>query len=182
MFTDNHSQVSLQVLVAFLPYELRMIRRTGIELWTLHFWHNDLSPLVGLAEAYPVHYDPRDNMHVYVTVPTKGVVIAKCVTPGVAPMSWFEHRFLRKNARLSAEDPANVALVDAGIQKRDDLVDKSKRATRAAHKRHSFEELRRAAAKHFKEHEPETADEQPDSDDSPDLEHPSGPPKVDFLE
>jgi putative transposase len=50
----------------FLPVERRQIRRDGIRLFHLHYWHNVLSPRAGRSKTREViKYDPRNLSRVY---------------------------------------------------------------------------------------------------------------------
>ena len=51
----------------FLPFEQRLLRRDGIQLFRIHYWDNVLSPLAGRSDQpYIVRYDPRDLSRVFV--------------------------------------------------------------------------------------------------------------------
>jgi putative transposase len=46
----------------FLPVERRQIRRDGIRLFHLHYWHNVLSPRAGRSKTRElIKYDPRND-------------------------------------------------------------------------------------------------------------------------
>ena len=50
----------------FLPVERRQIRRDGIRLFHLHYWHNVLSPRAGRSKNRElIKYDPRNLSRVY---------------------------------------------------------------------------------------------------------------------
>ena len=53
--------------IDFLPFERRLIRRDGIQLFRIHYWDNTLSGLVGRSQhKLLIRYDPRDLSKVYV--------------------------------------------------------------------------------------------------------------------
>jgi putative transposase len=55
----------------FLPGEWRTVRRDGIRLFNLYYWHNVLSPIAGRStDQYLVKYNPRDLSRVFVQDPT----------------------------------------------------------------------------------------------------------------
>jgi putative transposase len=53
--------------IDFLPFERRLIRRDGIQLFRIHYWDNALSVLAGRSDQkLLIRYDPRDLSKVYV--------------------------------------------------------------------------------------------------------------------
>ena len=47
--------------IDFLPFEQRLIRRDGIQLFRIHYWDNTLSGLAGRSQhKLLIRYDPRD--------------------------------------------------------------------------------------------------------------------------
>jgi putative transposase len=56
--------------IDFLPGELRLIRRDGIRLFNIHYWHSVLSVVAGRStQKYLIRYDPTDLSHVFVQAP-----------------------------------------------------------------------------------------------------------------
>jgi putative transposase len=59
--------------IDFLPFERRLIRRDGIQLFRIHYWDNALSVLAGRSEhKCLIRYDPRDLSKVYVKDASSG--------------------------------------------------------------------------------------------------------------
>jgi putative transposase len=53
--------------IDFLPFERRLIRRDGIQMFRIHYWDNALSVLTGRSEQkFLIRYDPRDLSKVFV--------------------------------------------------------------------------------------------------------------------
>jgi len=134
-----------EILATFLPFETRKIRRTGIEMWGIHYWAPGLTEWVGEEQSRPVHYDPRDISVVYLRGPNGTVLTATQTREGLPCCSLAEWRALRARNRRAGRDPALLALRDGGIETRRDLIDQSKKATRAARRASAREAHRQAA-------------------------------------
>jgi putative transposase len=62
----RHPQQRDRFFLDFLPIERRKIRRDGIRLFHLHYWHDILSPQAGRSDARAlIRYDPRNLSRVY---------------------------------------------------------------------------------------------------------------------
>lgn len=147
MFTQPAIAAPLEVLVDFLPRKLRPIPPSGINLWGLRYWNDALGDLVGLKQKHEVMYDPRDVTRVYVRTSTGVLCVAACVTPGVERMSLWEWNRLKRLKRTApANEAASAALRALGIDQKDDVVRKSKKATRLARKHAAREEEHRRGA------------------------------------
>lgn len=121
-----------ELFVTFLPGERRLVRRDGVRLNNLRYWHDALSPWVPDESLHLVHYDPRDISRVYVRAPSGVVVCAPCISeelPGVSLAEWQSHR--RHLKQLSA-DPAVIAHKDQGVMARRRMIEASEHATSKA--------------------------------------------------
>jgi putative transposase len=121
-----------EVFATFLPFEQRMIRRTGIELWGITYWTPELGEWVGAEETKPVHYDPRDISTVYLRSPAGVITVAKPTRNDIPRVSLAEWRALRADERAQGRDPALTAVRDAGLQTRRQLINNTLKATRNA--------------------------------------------------
>lgn len=122
----------LEILVNFLPGVWRTVRRGGIELWALGYWHDDLGAFVGCNDPQLIYYDPRDITRVYVRAPDGLLRECTVLDPDIKRMSLTEWRRQRKQKLSSADDPSLDELKDLGIEKKEELERKSKRETLAA--------------------------------------------------
>lgn len=138
----------LDVLAWFLPAERRKVRRDGIELFGLRYWHPELEDLIRKGEPVLVNYDPRDVSRVYVRASDGQVRSAPVITHGAKAVSLYEHQQTRRLRRKAAKNPAALALLDAGIEAADALVATSRKATRTARIRIAREQDRRISVKH----------------------------------
>ena len=111
----------------FLPFKLRTIRRTGIELGGSRYWHEDLTPMLNSGESQVVRYDPRNPGQVWVRR-RDGVLVTAYViggrAMGAAP-SFVAAMDEMTRARLNAE-------IDKGFEITDGIEDAAERATREA--------------------------------------------------
>lgn len=121
-----------EVLLAFLPGELRVVQRDGVHVNAIRYWHPSLSEWIGDGEKHFVHYDPRDIRYAYLRSPSGQVVRAEAITPGIPEMSLAEWRADRSEQSKHSQDPALVALSDAGLVERRAMIDSSTKATRKA--------------------------------------------------
>jgi putative transposase len=115
----------------FLPYKYRLVKRTGIELFTSRYWHADLAPLIGKHEDVAVRYDPRDPSRVWVRHEGRLIEAHAIAGPGLEGYKAKQRMDAAETARMEAE-------LDAGYAHRDRIEANAERATKAA---------RRAAAK-----------------------------------
>ncbi|MGA7438936.1 MAG: transposase [Luteibacter sp.] len=121
-----------ELFITFLPAERRLIRRDGVRLNNLRYWHEALSPWVGDEALHLIHYDPRDISKVYVRAPSGLVVCAQCISeelPGVSRAEWQAHRSHLKHL---SSDPAVIAHKDRGVLARREMIEASERATSKA--------------------------------------------------
>jgi len=121
-----------EVLLAFLPGELRVVQRDGVHVNAVRYWHPSLSEWIGDGEKHFVHYDPRDIRYTYLRSPSGQVVRAEAITPGIPEMSLAEWRADRGERSKLSQDPALLALSDGGLVERRAMIDNSTKATRKA--------------------------------------------------
>ncbi|MGH8055328.1 MAG: Mu transposase C-terminal domain-containing protein [Stenotrophomonas sp.] len=133
-FTDEAGKFSCPPLIArpvdfrmdFLPYEIRIVRRTGIELNASRYWHEDLASMLNTNAGAMVRYDPRDPSAVWVRRPD-GILVTAPVIAGRAAGT------LSLNFSI---DPAMQAQMDAamdvGFDTTDSIEANAQRATKQA--------------------------------------------------
>lgn len=109
----------------FLPFETRLVRRTGIELRGSRYWHDDLAPMLRSDEPVRVRYDPRDPSEVWVRR-SDGVLVTAALIGGRAAESTRSRKVDRiTRTRLHAE-------TDKGFEATDRIEAIAQSATRAA--------------------------------------------------
>ena len=123
-----------EFMASFLPGELRVLTRTGVEIHRLQYWDDGLSNWVGQRAKVQVHYDPRDVTYVYVRTPGGALVKAAVTTPGISAISLAEWSARRQRERACCRDPALVEMSGASLRRNDSLVREAK-ASRTARRR-----------------------------------------------
>jgi len=142
-FTDEAGKFSCPPLIArpvdfrmdFLPYEIRIVRRTGIELNASRYWHEDLATMLNADAGAMVRYDPRDPSAVWVRRPD-GVLVTAPVIGGRAagPLSC-------RSPMAPATQAQMDATMDAGFDATDSIEANAQRATRQARRAHGARKL-----------------------------------------
>lgn len=131
--TDATGQVISPPLIArpmdfrmdFLPFEMRLVRRTGIELKGSRYWHDDLAPMLNSDGPVRVRYDPRDPGAVWVRR-SDGVLVTAALIGGRAADAIRSRKVDRAmQARLDAE-------TDKGFEATDNIEANARKATRQA--------------------------------------------------
>ncbi len=131
--TDAAGNLSSPPLVArpmefrmdFLPFEMRLVRRTGIELRGSRYWHHDLATMLNSDGPVRVRYDPRDPRSVWVRR-SDGVLVTADLIGGRATDPSCNRRLHRDTrARIDAE-------TDKGFEVTDSIELNAKEATRQA--------------------------------------------------
>lgn len=114
----------------FLPGQRRLIRRDGVQLFHLHYWHNVLSPRAGRsAKPVLIKYDPRNLSQVYWQDEDGQYWKLPYRNLALPPISLWEHdeavRRLRAEGRQQVDERQLVAVV---LQQRQ-LVEQARRKT-----------------------------------------------------
>ena len=119
-------------LLDFLPFETRVLRRTGVHLHNICYWSDGFAPWVGRSdEKVIVKYDPRDLRRVfvrlgasYVTAPTRNLA-----RPGV---TLWELRAALRALRARGRREVDEELIFQTIAAQRALIDGAARETAEA--------------------------------------------------
>jgi len=100
----------------FLPVERRQIRRDGIRLFHLHYWHNVLSPRAGRSKTRElIKYDPRNLSRVYWQDQQGNYWPIPYRNLALPPISLWEHdevlRRLKAESQREVDEDKLVAMV-----------------------------------------------------------------------
>jgi hypothetical protein len=91
----------------FLPFEERVIRRDGVRLFNVTYFHGALAPLLDRhARKRRIKYHPRDMSAVFIELPTGGHLRLPCADLGRPAVTLSEQRTATRTLR--AEGHANV--------------------------------------------------------------------------
>ena len=115
--------------MSFLPYVIRLVRRTGIELDNSRYWDDGLRPLLNQKEGVIVRYDPRRRGSVWVRRPD-GVLVTAGAIAGVAAndLSALRRMDDATKARMDSE-------MDKGFDTCDAIEAQAHRETQKARRR-----------------------------------------------
>ena len=103
-------------LLDFLPFEMRRVRREGIELFNIFYWHGALGTLAAnLRGKLPVKYNPLNLATVYLETPDGSHLAVPMRDRKRPPITKFEHdmavRDLRVRGLRSVDENALFAMV-----------------------------------------------------------------------
>ncbi|MBD8643112.1 transposase [Stenotrophomonas sp. CFBP 13724] len=104
----------LEFRIDFLPFEIRRVRRTGIELNSSRYWHEDLSSMLRSDTPVRVKYDPRDPSEVWVRRDDGLLITVPLIGGRATGTSCVLHRLdAATQARLDAETDRGLELTDS---------------------------------------------------------------------
>jgi putative transposase len=112
----------------FLPFQLRRLQRTGIQLWQSRYWSEPLACIAHPDCVVQVHYHPHELGHVWVRTPDGRVVEAHAVAGPAAGRP-------RMRAMNAAERERVETLCDTGFAKCDRIENMAASETRARNRR-----------------------------------------------
>lgn len=104
-------------LLDFLPFEHRMVRRDGIQLFNIRYWDPVLTTWVGERMRMPVKYDPRNLSRVFLQAPDGQHWPIPHADLGRPPITLWEHRralaLLREEGRAAVNEHLIFEAVEA---------------------------------------------------------------------
>src|SRR6516165_681924 len=112
----RHPQDRERFFLDFLPFERRQIRRDGIRLFHLRYWHDILSPQAGRSKARElIKYDPRNLSRVYWQDKEGNYWPIPYRNLALPPISLWEHdealRRLKAESQREVDEDKLVAMV-----------------------------------------------------------------------
>jgi putative transposase len=130
----RHPVDAQKFYIDFLPGELRLVRRDGIQMFGIHYWDSVLSPVAGRSKnRYLIRYDPRDLSHVYLKDRPSGqylkVPYRDIRNP---PITQNEHRSVIKQLGRNKHLAINEANIFAAILEQRELVTRARKNTTSA--------------------------------------------------
>lgn len=127
----------------FYPFEMRLVRRTGIQMFNRTYWAEGLEEWVGDGIPRPVSYDPGDLSKVYIVGPGGLVFAAMDTREDVRRISLAEYQWSRQHRRGEYRDSGLLEQLDEGLSNRQSMVMNATAATRKACRQAAVEEGRR---------------------------------------
>ncbi|MBE1162997.1 Mu transposase C-terminal domain-containing protein [Dyella acidiphila] len=125
----------------FYPYEMRLIRRTGIQMFHREFWAEGLNEWVGDKIPREVSYDPSDISKVFIIGPAGNVLVAHDTCKDARQISLAEMRWLRKLGHVEYESSGLLEVLDGGLETRQQLITNAIQATKGARKQSAIKKL-----------------------------------------
>lgn len=124
------------LLLDFLPFEERSVRRDGVRLFNVLYQDGALAHLVdGGGARSRVKYDPRDLSAVFVELPTGDHIRVPYADIGRPAVTLWEHRLatkrLREEGRRTVDEHAIFAAIEDQRRVLAEAYDRSKSARRA---------------------------------------------------
>lgn len=121
----------LAFLIDFLPFEMRVLRRTGIHLHNICYWSDSFAPWIGRCDdKVVVKYDPRNLARVFVKLDDT-YIVAPTRSPRPAITLWEQRAALRVQ-RARGRGEVNEEMIFQAISAQRALVDHATRETTKA--------------------------------------------------
>lgn len=118
----------------FYPFEMRLVQRTGIQLFNRFYWAEGLEEWVGDGIERPVSYDPGDLSKVVIRGPNGVPLVAQDTRGNANHRSLYERRSERKRQQLLGRDPGLLGQQDTGLATRQSLTKKATKDTKRAYR------------------------------------------------
>ncbi len=121
------------LLLDFLPFEERVVRRDGVRLFNVLYQDGALAHLVDTGGAtVRVKYDPRDLSAVFVELPSGGHVRVPYADLGRPPVTLWEHREACRRLRAEGRRTVDEHAIFVAVAEQRRVVAEARTLTRAA--------------------------------------------------
>ena len=121
------------LLLDFLPFEERVVRRDGVRLFNVLYQDGALAHLVDAGGVkLRVKYDPRDLSAVFVELPSGGHVRVPYADLGRPPVTLWEHREACRRLHAKGRRTVDEHAIFAAVAEQRRVVVEARRLTRAA--------------------------------------------------
>ncbi len=122
----------LAFLIDFLPFEARVLRRTGIHINNICYWSDGLAPWIGrCADKVLVKYDPRNLQQVFVRL-GGNYLIAPTRNPGRPAITLWEQKAAMRVQRDRGRREIDEETIFQTIAAQRAIVDQATRETAQA--------------------------------------------------
>lgn len=124
-------------LLDFLPFEMRKVRREGIELFHAFYWHGALVSLAANCDhKLPIKYNPLNLSAVYLELPDGNYLAVPLRDRRRPPITKFEHdqalKTLRERGRQAVDEQSLFDMVNQQRRIVLEAVEKTKAARKSA--------------------------------------------------
>lgn len=121
------------LLLDFLPFEERVLRRDGVRLFNVRYQDGALAHLVDQAAGkLRVKYDPRDLSAVFVELPIGGHIRAPYADLGRLPVTLWEHREAVQKLHAAGRGSVNEDAIFAAITAQREVLMEAQARSKAA--------------------------------------------------
>jgi len=120
-------------LLDFLPFEMRRVRREGIELFHMFYWHGALTTLVANStHKFPVKYNPLNLSAVYLELPDGQHVTIPLRDKRRPAITKFEHAYALKALRDRGREAVDEQMIFEMVSTQRRIVLEAATKTRGA--------------------------------------------------
>lgn len=125
----RHVRDPLAFLIDFLPFEARVLRRTGIHLHNICYWSDGFAPWIGRCdEKVLVKYDPRDLQRIFVKLGGH-YLVASTRNSGRPAITLWEQKAAVRVQRARGRQEVDEETIFQTIAAQRALVDQASRDT-----------------------------------------------------
>lgn len=125
----RHVRDPLAFLIDFLPFEARVLRRTGIHLHNICYWSDGFAPWIGRCDdKVLVKYDPRDLHQVFVKL-GGNYLMAPTRNPGRPAITLWEQKAALRVQRARGRSEIDEETIFQTIAAQRALIDQATRET-----------------------------------------------------
>jgi putative transposase len=120
-----------RLLIDFLPYERRLVRREGIVLYSIQYWSEILTTWIGEPEKMIVRYDPRNLSRIHLLAPDgcyQEIPYRELYRP---PISLWEHRAALKHLRMTGCGAVDESALFSAIDSMRRITDRASSETKS---------------------------------------------------
>jgi putative transposase len=121
------------LLLDFLPFEERIVRRDGVRLFSIFYQDGALAHLVDHGSGkLRIKYDPRDLSAVYVELSAGNHVRVRYADLGRPPVTLWEHRDAVRRLRLEGRRSVDEHAIFAAIEEQRRVLMEAQASSKAA--------------------------------------------------
>lgn len=125
----RQSRDPVAFLIDFLPFDTRVLRRTGIDIHTIRYWSDGFAPWIGRCnDKVVVKYDPRDLSRIFVRL-GDAWLMAPTRNPGRPAITLWEQKAASRALRARGRREIDEATIFETIAAQRALVDQATRDT-----------------------------------------------------
>ena len=122
-------------LLDFLPFEMRKVRREGIELFHIFYWHGALATMIANCDRkLPVKYNPLNLSAVYLELADGDHLTVPLRDRRRSAITKFEHDLAVKSLRERGRQAVDEAALFAMVAEQRQIVLQSIAQTKSARK------------------------------------------------